>query len=452
MRNSTRSVGVVTMALAFAVIMAVNCRGQVPLEEPVPSVSSVADPSPGELARHILHDRQLRDVLDRAKAILKTGLNAGEGYGEVWIRDLATFIELSCEVNDHRIIKDNLLMFFRFQGGDGNIVDGFIPKENAHVNYQYIRKSQLPEFLGHKNTVETDQESSLIQAIYRYQKATGDASILNEVVDDETVTTRMERALTYLLQERYSDEYGLLWGATTADWGDVQPEHEWGVVLDANSHRAIDIYDNAMFLIAIDNFVSMEPKAQTRWLSVRKKIAQNIRTHLWDEKRQKFIPHVYLQGSPFPADFDERSLYYHGGTAVAIEAGLLSQAEIVQALTQMRANVKRSGAPSIGLTVYPPYPEGFFKNPSMRPYSYQNGGDWTWFGGRLVQALIKEGFVREAYREILPMTARVEVNGGFYEWYSLDNRPQGSGAFRGSAGVLGTAIEMLLAWAEIHSN
>ena len=40
--------------------------------------------------------------------------------------------------------------------------------------------------------------------------------------------------------------------------------------------------------------------------------------------------------------------------------------------------------------MYPPYPEGFFKNPQMRsPYSYQNGGDWCWFGGRMIQALIE---------------------------------------------------------------
>jgi hypothetical protein len=38
-----------------------------------------------------------------------------------------------------------------------------------------------------------------------------------------------------------------------------------------------------------------------------------------------------------------------------------------------------------GLTISPPYPAGFFKNPSMVPYGYQNGGDWCWFGGRMIQ-------------------------------------------------------------------
>jgi hypothetical protein len=115
----------------------------------------------------------------------------------------------------------------------------------------------------------------------------------------------------------------------------------------------------------------------------------------------------------------------------------------------MLANVKASGAASIGLTVYPPYPEGYFKNPGMRsPYSYQNGGDWCWFGGRMIQQLVKNDMPEEAYREIKPMLARVKREGDFYEWWSRDNRPQGSAKFRGSAGVLGRAIELLQDWAK----
>jgi hypothetical protein len=98
--------------------------------------------------------------------------------------------------------------------------------------------------------------------------------------------------------------------------------------------------------------------------------------------------------------------------------------------------------------VYPPYPEGFFKNPAMAPWSYQNGGDWCWFGGRMIQQLIRYGFVAEAYRELRPMVTRVLAHEGFHEWWTRDSQPRGSGQFRGSAGVLGRAIEMLRAWAQ----
>lgn len=141
-----------------------------------------------------------------------------------------------------------------------------------------------------------------------------------------------------------------------------------------------------------------------------------------------------------------------GGTAVAIEAGLLTPDEFARVLASMRTNVRSAGAASIGLTVYPPYPKGFFKNASMGPYSYQNGGDWCWFGGRMIQQIIRNGFVREAYAELKPMVARVRKHGDLYEWWSLDNQPRGSKQYRGSAGVLGKAIEQLLDWAEANGG
>ena len=423
-----------------------DCRGGDPI-----SLSS----DEGELARAILDDGALGEVLELAGELVRSGFNAGTGYREVWIRDLATFIELACEVHETRDLRESLLTFFRFQGEDGNIIDGYVPRSQANVSYRYRQSSSAPEFLGHKNTVETDQESSLIQAVRIYVEKTGDRSFLEQEVQGRTVRQGLELALEYLLKHRFDQEHGLLWGATTVDWGDVQPEHSWGVELDENSHRAIDIYDNAMFVIAVEDLIALvadEPEAVTRWKSVEDEFRAGIRRHLWDVEKQKFRPHIYLNGSPFPSRLDEDLIYYHGGTAVAIQAELLTREEIRHALDRMRQNVIAVGAGSIGLTVYPPYPEGSFKNPGMRPFGYQNGGDWTWFGARAVQGLIEHGFVGEAYRELEPMLQRVRENKGFFEWYDVYNQPRGSGAFRGAAGVLGKAILMLQEWAREQSQ
>lgn len=415
----------------------------------VQPAASDASRSERELARRILDDPDFDFALDRARTLLGSGLTAGSGYGEVWIRDLNTFLESALRFVPASLIRSNLLTFFKFQGADGNIVDGFIPEARASVGYAYRRSELAPGLLAHKNTVETDQESSLVQAVRRYVTATGDRSILGEVVGGVAVRDRLARALDYVLQHRFDAEHGLVWGATTVDWGDVQPEHEWGVELDASSHRALDIYDNALFLVAIDDYLQLSDVAAdtARWEKTRADLAANVRRHLWDPKRRQFRPHVYLGGSPFPADFDEASIYYHGGTAVAIEAGLLSLREIRQALGRMRENVRLAGASSIGLTVYPPYPDGLFKNKGMQAWSYQNGGDWCWFGGRMIQQLIRHGLVEEAYRELKPMVARVAKHGDFHEWWSRDNQPRGSAQFRGSAGVLSQAIYQLRDWA-----
>ena len=78
----------------------------------------------------------------------------------------------------------------------------------------------------------------------------------------------------------------------------------------------------------------------------------------------------------------------------------------------MLENVRLSGMPSIGLTLYPVYPDGFFHGGMSKAYLYQNGGDWTWFGGRMIQQLVVNGMVEEAYAEIHPMIERVIQNDG----------------------------------------
>jgi GH15 family glucan-1,4-alpha-glucosidase len=403
-----------------------------------------------ELANKILTNEEFKQVKDRALEVVKTGFNAGDGYGEVWIRDYNTFIELSAEVFDAEELEENLLVFFRLQGEDGNIIDGFIPKEKAvqtEGGYQYIYSDLEPDYCGHKNTVETDHESSLVQAVYKYITKTGNTEFLNSRVGDFSVAERMEMSMQFLMDARWSDKYGLIYGATTADWGDVQHSHPWGVYITDDTHYCVDIYDNAMMLIALKNMMELIPETKSKWRETHDLIAKNTMEVLWDTKNQKFIPHVYLEKSPYPADFDENEIFYHGGTAVAIEAGLLNKAQIQISLDKMIANVKASGAGSIGLTMYPPYPDFAFENKGMYPYGYQNGGDWTWFGGRMIQVLIHNGFLQEAYEQLLPMTNRVIVNDGFFEWYTVDNKPEGSGTFRGSAGVLYKSIEMLENWA-----
>ena len=188
-----------------------------------------------------------------------------------------------------------------------------------------------------------------------------------------------------------------------------------GVEIDENTHYAIDIYDNAMLVIALNNFIELTDDAakKAHWTAACDTLKRNIRQHLWDAERHKFIPHIYLKDSPFPAKFDENKIYYHGGTAVAIQAGLLSEEEIREANQRMLENVKRAHAQTIGLTLYPTYPAGSFKNVGMHPYGYQNGGDWTWFGARMIHALTENGMIAEAYEELQPMLERVVENNGF---------------------------------------
>lgn len=414
-------------------------------------LASCAAPNPNlELAEAIRNDQSFHQVDSMARAVIGQGLNAGSGYSQIWARDMNTFIETACEITDPKVLREAILLFFALQQPNDEMIDGYVLKPDFTWNDTCPYYSDAaPEHVGFKNTVETDQETSLIQIVGKYIRKTGDKSILQQDVAGRTVMNRMEGMVDYLLRERYNEEYGLLFGAMTADWGDVQPNDDFGCDFNELSSRAIDVYDNTMFIIALDYLKEMsdDEAAKTKWQNLRDKIAQNVRKHLWDDANKKFIPHIYLDPSPIPAGFDENKIHYHGGTTIAMEAGLLSKEEVGIVNAQMLENVRLSGMPSIGLTLYPTYPEGFFRGGMSKPYNYQNGGDWTWFGGRTIQQLIAHGYVQEAYDEIRPMIDRVIQNKGFFEWYGMGNVPSGSGHFKGSAGTLAKAIEMFREWA-----
>jgi hypothetical protein len=428
------------MKITIALILTVMCLSPVKAQH--------------KLAQKILNDKRLDTVYANAASLLGKGFNAGDGYPQVWIRDFNTFIEMSCKVYSKDSVRKNLLTFLKLQQPNGEIVDGYVLKGHVTWNDPNIYTSvNDTTHVGFKNTVETDQETSLIQAFSKYINITGDRSILKELIAGKTARQRLALSINYLLKNRYSKKYQLLTGATTQDWGDVQIEGGAVVDIDSNTHWAIDIYDNAMFVIALKNMAGFyeDNTSMQHWLSLKSLTTKKIRQYLWDSKRHKFIPHIYLNSSPFPASFNENNICFHGGTAVAIEAGLLSRKEIKLANQNMVNDVQLSGAPSIGLTLYPVYPEGIYKNSTAsKSYIYQNGGDWVWFGARMIRQLTENGYVEEAYIELQPMITRTLRDKHFYEWYSRDNKPNGSSDFKGSAGQLAQTIEALKSWAKVH--
>lgn len=413
------------------------------------SLSAQTHPGRAQLAKTILADARL-DTIEARGLKLLSGFSAGTSYAEVWIRDFNTFIKGSLKVHPKEEVKSKLLMFFKIQGADGNIVDGVVDSATANVGYAYRYSPLLRGWAAHKNTVETDQESSLVQAVKKYIDITGDTSILDESIGNKTVIQRMEDAFNYIQKDRWSAKYGLVTGATTIDWGDVQPEGGWGVAINDKTKWSVDIYDNAMYVKALHDFIAMKPKnykTTKDWAAVAAGITKNVRKYLWDAKVQKYHPHIYLNGSPFPSGFNEDRILYLGGSICAIQAGFNTPAEVKEINRQMLAAAAKEKHATIGITVYPPYPKEAY--PNMAPYNYQNAGDWTWFGGRMIAPLLLYNMPSDAYKELSPMLDRVIANKGFYEWYNVQTgKAAGSGDFRGEAGVLYEAITAIKQWAE----
>ena len=138
------------------------------------------------LRKSILEDRTMDQVYDMAHDVVSAGLNVGSGYGEVWIRDFNTFITTAMDVMPDEIIRSSLNTFFKFQGPSGDIVDGYLPVREADLDskdgYAYRLSPLAPQYAAHKNTVETDQETSLIQAVFQYVSKSGNSWIYSPVV------------------------------------------------------------------------------------------------------------------------------------------------------------------------------------------------------------------------------------------------------------------------------
>lgn len=74
-------------------------------------------------------------------------------------------------------------MYFHFQQENGELLDGYVPMEAFNWgDPSTYTSATTPGYIGFKNTVETDQEASLIQAISKYINKTKDTSILIEMV------------------------------------------------------------------------------------------------------------------------------------------------------------------------------------------------------------------------------------------------------------------------------
>ncbi|MGY0035430.1 hypothetical protein [Pedobacter sp. NJ-S-72] len=124
-----------------------------------------------ELAAQILADSSLTIVDNLARDVIKEGFNAGSGYSQIWARDFNTLIETSLDVRSKEDVRGAILLFFALQQENNEMVDGYVLKKDFTWNDDTpYYSSAAPGHVGFKNTVETDQETSLIQLVGKYIK------------------------------------------------------------------------------------------------------------------------------------------------------------------------------------------------------------------------------------------------------------------------------------------
>ena len=382
-----------------------------------------------------------REWLDRGQYLLRQTLknnevwkdgkffafSAGSSYPQAWIRDTATLMAYARFFYPAGQLQDIVKQFLQRQNLDGEIADWVDMAGRSG-----------------KNTVESDQESSLVLAAYLL--ALDDPGWLGQKINGLTVFARLENALQWLWQNRFDPTTGLLWSGFTADWGDVERSYpdDRATRLSDRSRRAYAIYTQALFLQAGEKLAAMaewrgDKACAQRWRSRLDIIARNCRQRLYLPTQGYFLVHLLAGKQDLLAL--EKGILALGGNTEAIRAGLLSRAEIEHLLRVLEGRRKEYGLRSVSYTLLPPYPEGFFPHPLLSsPWSYQNGGEWDWIGGRLVSALYQNGLRKQAETYLREIIERNIAHGNLFEWSDRSGNGQGASFYAGAAGVLGEAI------------
>jgi hypothetical protein len=357
-----------------------------------------------------------------------SGFAAGSNYPQIWLRDTNTIIPAARYFYDQSFFTSWLEEHLAFQKQNGSLQDWIDSRGESD-----------------KNTTETDQESSAVQAAFQVYEILG-PRWLEKTITGEKIIDRLERALLFVLHERWDEEHGLVTGAHTADWGDVDmvDDNQQAVYIDDRTHWTADIYDQSMFHQACLNLAEMmkaldESERSVFWEEKARSVKDNSDKWLWQDDKGFYRVHIHLDDLAHP--FDEDDIFAMGGNTAAILSGLADEKKSRRIIEEASRRQEKYQISTISGTLLPPYPKDFFKHPlADDPYEYQNGAQWDWFGGRLIYAMFENGFAEMARGKLASIIQKNLKNRGFFEWDSKDGIGQGSDFYAGSAGSMGKAL------------
>ena len=382
---------------------------------------------------------------------MASGFGAGTAYPQIWIRDSATLLPLTRWHYDRAHLASWLEEHLAHQNADGSLNDWVAAGEPARFAADAPRAREAwrvgPLVLSaDRNTTEADQESSAVDAAAVVHAATGDTGWLKKAIAGRTVLERLDAALSFVADRRMSG--GLVTAALTADWGDVSPVHgdQRVIYLDDATPVVASLYASALYVRAALRLAALHDAAGDRnrassWRARADATAAAINRRLWQPARGFFRMHLPVASPPGWKPPSDGNIFALGGNTLAALYGIAGDARAARLIDVAEARRREYGLATIGGVLLPPYPAGFFAHPILRePFTYQNGGQWDWWGGRFVRAEFERGHAVAAFAHLHALAARAVAAGGLHEWVTRDGQGRGSPRYAGSAAALGQAV------------
>jgi len=425
----------------------------------------LADPSLQALSARLaptLHANR-KDLRGRTGPV--RGFGAGAVYPQIWLRDSATLLPLSRFLYPREYLDSWLGEHLAHQQDDGALRDwvaagdpSAFRKDAPRVEAVY--RAGPVVISADRNTTEADQETSAVEAAYQVFRITGDRAWLKSAVAGRPLVDRLDAALSFLLRHRFSKRFGLVTNAFTADWGDVSPVYadQRAIYLDEKTPVVVGLYTNVLFYRAASDLKEMldaaARSARARfWAAQARSVRTAILRLFWQAERGFFRIHLVESAPAGWAAPDDGDVFALGGNAVAALYGVADASQAARIFQVAEERRRRFGVSTVAGTLLPPYPSGFFRHPILRePYTYQNGGQWDWFAGRLILAEFERGHTAAARRQLGEIAVRVARGGGLREWATRDGAGRGSAAYAGSAGALGAALIGGLFGLDLHDG
>jgi hypothetical protein len=349
-------------------------------------------------------------------------------YPQIWLRDANTILSSSRYFYGQAFLSSWLEEHLVFQKENGSLDDWIDSKGKSD-----------------KNTTETDQESSAVQAAFQIFNLLG-PKWLEKPIDGIRIIDRLSSGLQFVWDSRKNEGLGLIIGAHTADWGDVDlvDSDQKAIYVDDRTPWTADTYAQSMFYEACLNLGAMwealgEKRRMAFWQEKAGAIKNNTNKWLWQDDKGFYKVHVHLDS--LLHDFDEEDMFAMGGNTMAILSGLADEEQSRRIILEAMKRQEEHNISTISGTLLPPYPKNFFKHPLLDdPYEYQNGAQWDWFGARLIFAMFQKGLSRKATEKCLEIIQKNMDNRGFFEWDNKEGIGLGSDFFAGTAGSMGKAL------------
>ncbi|MEW5961263.1 MAG: trehalase family glycosidase, partial [Chloroflexota bacterium] len=377
------------------------------------------------------------------------GFRPGKVYPEMYVRDIAWGMETAQYYYPDEYLREPIEAYLRRQyTANSRSLDGDF---GVAAGAGAIGGIITPAGRSNKQTITTDEETSLIHAAYLYYNMAYDTDWLQQPINGLPLIERLNLAADWLYAKRLDRGSQLLWRGHTTDWGDVKFEKGPGYTdyNPAQDHLTASIYDQALAYMALVELAKMNAAvgntARTdQWQRQAEALKAQTNTRLWQPDRGFYLTHLHV--TPLEHNFDESAMVSISN-ALAVYAGLTdfrqSQA-IFQSLEAARLAVD---AKKPGLSLYPYYPNQwpnlFFDYQGMGYGHYQNGGIWDWWGGVQIKAEFANGFAETGLTHLLQVANEWQKHpGNIIEWQSsnADARHEGSHYYSAAAGTMGSAI------------